>query len=54
MDGKSIETYLAKAEEAERIAAQTKDEASRERWLDLAMGWRHLADQVERLLGRKP
>ena len=50
MDGKSIDAYLAKAEEAERIAAETKDATNRERWLELAMGWRHLAAQADQLL----
>jgi hypothetical protein len=29
MNPKSVEAYLAKAEEAERIAAETKEETSR-------------------------
>ena len=49
MDGKSLEAYLTKAEEAERIAAETKDETARAQSLALAKGWRDLAAQLKRV-----
>jgi hypothetical protein len=48
MDGKPLQAYLAKAAEAEKIAAETKDDASREHWLGLAKEWRVLAEQIRR------
>jgi len=48
MDGRPREAYVGKAQEAERIAGETRDEASRQSWLALAKGWRDLAEQLRR------
>jgi hypothetical protein len=48
MDGRSREAYVCKAQEAERIAGETRDEVSRQSWLALAKGWRDLAEQLRR------
>jgi hypothetical protein len=39
--------FLAKAEEAERYAADTSDEASRESWKLIAAEYRRLAEDVK-------
>jgi len=54
MDGRSHEAFLAKAKEAEQIALDMRDQASRENWLALAKGWRDLAAQLARLSQNQP
>jgi hypothetical protein len=40
------EDYLARAQDAERMAAAITFEPDRQRMLDIAKGWRRLADQA--------
>jgi hypothetical protein len=45
------ESFLLKAEEADRHAAMAKDPESREAWREIASSWRFLADQAIRISG---
>jgi hypothetical protein len=50
MDGHK-DAYLAKAEEAERMAAEV-EEPAKQHWRDLARGWRELATRAGLVKGK--
>jgi hypothetical protein len=44
-----VEEYRRMAEEAEKQAANTKDQRAKETYLDLAARWREMAEQAKRM-----
>ena len=48
----SAEEFLALAEDADRQVVRSKDESERERWQDIARGYRELAEAARKHLKR--